>query len=342
VGGSRPLFTIAEIGLNHGGSVERALALVDAAASAGVSAIKLQVLTARELVGPSSVAPAHVNVPSLQAFFATFELSEADYRTVVARARARGLGVIATPLSLAAVDMLERVGIDAFKIASGDITWDQLLHRAAATKKPLVISTGMASLSEVAHALAVARIGGAGGVALLHCTSAYPVPRGDENLRAIAAMRTAFGVPVGLSDHGADFFAVPIAVALGASLYERHIVLDAQDGSIDAPVSSTPDGFQAIVALAARTQLALGRGVKVCGEAEAGNLVASRRSLCAVRPLVAGHVVEPGDLIALRPATGVAPVWEPALIGTRLRRDVAAGSPFLETDLESRMAHEVA
>jgi len=342
IGGSRPLFTIAEIGLNQGGSMDRAMALVDAAAAAGASAVKLQVLIANELVGPSSVAPAHVQTASLQEFFATFELEEAEYRAVVSRARALGLAVLATPLSLSAVDLLERVGIDAFKIASGDLTWDQLIHRCAATKRPLVISTGMASLSEVAHALAVARMSGAGGIALLHCTSAYPVPPGDENLRAIATLRTSFGVPVGLSDHASDLFAVPLAVAMGASLYERHIVLNAEDGAVDAPVSSTPGEFRALIDNAARAHDALGRGVKVCGKAESANLVASRRSLCAARPLSVGHVVAPGDFIALRPATGLAPVWESALIGTRLRRDLQTGAPFLETDLEARMTHEVA
>ena len=128
-------------------------------------------------------------------------------------------------MSEGGVDLLERVGVDAYKIASGDLTWTQLIERCARTGKPVIISTGLATLDEIARALDAARRSGAAEVALLHCVSSYPVPQGSENLRAIATLADAFGVPVGLSDHGADAFAVPIAVALGASLYERHIIL---------------------------------------------------------------------------------------------------------------------
>jgi N,N'-diacetyllegionaminate synthase len=168
IGTGRPLFTIAEIGLNHGGSIERACALVDAAADAGASAVKLQTLIATELVSRNAPAPAHVRAASMQEFFTAFELDEAAHRVLVARARARGLAVVATPLSESAVDLLERVGVDAFKIASGDLTWDRLIRRCAATGRPLIISTGMGALHEAGHALATARTGGAQHVALMH------------------------------------------------------------------------------------------------------------------------------------------------------------------------------
>ncbi|MEP7118681.1 MAG: N-acetylneuraminate synthase family protein, partial [Acidobacteriota bacterium] len=152
-GEGAPLFVIAEIGLNHDGSVERALNLVDAAAAAGASAVKLQTLDASALVAPGAPAPAHLEAGSMVDFFRRFELDEAAHVRVVARARERGLAVLATPLSEDAVDLLERVGIDAYKIASGDITWERLIRKAAATGKPVVISTGMANLSEVQRAL---------------------------------------------------------------------------------------------------------------------------------------------------------------------------------------------
>ncbi len=246
---------------------------------------------------------------------------------------AGGAEAIITPLSLASVDLLERVGVDAYKIASGDITWDELIRRSAQTGKPLVISTGMASLREVSHAVAIARLGGAPGVALLHCVSAYPVPPGSENLRAIVTLERAFRVPVGLSDHGADEFAVPLAVTLGASLYERHLVLEAGDGSIDAAVSSTPDRFAGLVRAAARASAALGTGEKACQRAEAVNLRASRRALCAARRLTAGRVVEAADIVALRPAVGLMPGRAAELIGRPLTRDVDEGWPFVEEDL---------
>jgi len=143
IGRSDPLFAIAEIGLNHGGSVDRALALVDAAAAAGATAIKLQTLDAAGLVAPGAPAPAHVPVESIREFLARFELDEAAHGRLIERARSRGLAVIATPLCEDAVDMLDRLGVDAFKIASGDVTWTQLIARCARTRKPLVISTGM-------------------------------------------------------------------------------------------------------------------------------------------------------------------------------------------------------
>src|SRR5262249_23035608 len=145
-------------------------------------------------------------------------------------------------------------------IASGDLTWDQLIDRCARTGKPLIISTGMASLAEVGHAVDVARRAGAAQLALLHCVSAYPVPAGSENLRAIATLARTFLLPVGLSDHGADERAVPIALALGASLYERHLMLDDDLDAVDAAVSSTPGRFAALVQAAADASRALGSG----------------------------------------------------------------------------------
>jgi sialic acid synthase SpsE len=336
IGEGEALFVIAEIGLNHGGSVGRALELVDAAARAGATAVKVQTLIASELVAPACPAPAHVHAASLRDFFATFELDEAAHRSIATRARALGLGLIATPLSESAVDLLERVGVDAYKIASGDLTWTALVERCARTGKPLILSSGMGTIDEVGYALARARQCGAADVALLHCVSAYPVPQGSENLRAIATLAAAFGTPVGLSDHSADTFAVSIAVALGASLYERHLMLSSDDGSVDAAVSSTPDQLAAVVRLAARAAGALGSGTKSCAPAEAMNKGPSRRGLYASRALPAGHVVVAVDVIALRPASDVWPDRQSALIGSTLTRDLAAGAPFLPCDLRAQ------
>lgn len=339
IGGRRvaadvPLFAIAEIGLNHGGSPDRAIALVDEAASAGAHAVKLQTLVARELVAPGCPPPAHVRAASLVEFFERFELDEAAHRRIAGRAREQGLKVISTPLSIGAVDLLERIDVDAYKIASGDLTWDQLIARCAATRRPLVLSTGMATLAEVRHALAVAAAAGARHVALLHCVSAYPVPRGHENLLAIRSLLEECGVPVGLSDHGEDMFALPIAVALGACVYERHLVLDGDEDAVDRAVSSTPAEFAAAVEAGRRAWAALGSGRKACLGVEAPNLVASRRALCARRALAAGATLTPDDLVALRPATGVSPANLSIVSGRRLARPVAPGEPVHTCDLE--------
>ncbi len=328
-----PLFVVAEIGLNHDGSVERALALVDAAAAAGASAVKLQTLDAAALVAPGAPAPAHVAAASMVDFFRRFELNEEAHGRIVQRARARGLAVLATPLSEDGVDLLERVGIDAYKIASGDITWEALIRKAAKTGKPVVISTGMATLSEVQRAVFWASHAGRGGTALLHCVSAYPVPVGSENLRAIATLGLSCGAIVGLSDHGADAFAVPLAVAMGAAIYERHLVLTADDDSVDAEVSSTPTELAALVRTAARATAALGSGIKACQPAERPNLEASRRGLFARRRLLAGHVVSAADVMTLRPAFGLGAERLRELVGQRLTREIDGGAAFTASDV---------
>jgi sialic acid synthase SpsE len=332
VGAGAPLFVIAELGLNHGGSVERALRLVDAAAGAGASAIKLQSFQADDLVAAACPAPPHVPERSLRDFFRRFELDEAAHRAIVAHARARNLRVVATPFSLDAVDMLERVGVDACKIASGDLTYDALVSRCAASGLPLIISTGMATLDETAHAVFRAGAAGACFIALLHCVSAYPVPEGSENLRAIATLLREFGVPVGLSDHARTTCSLPIAVALGASLYERHLMLP-DDKGVDAAVSSSPLEFAKLVATAARVEMALGHGRRECLPVEAMNLIVSRRALHAKRTLMAGEAIARGDVVALRPSCGLSPTAEESLIGSVMARQVERGAPFVSEDL---------
>jgi N,N'-diacetyllegionaminate synthase len=334
IGRRFPLFVVAELGLNHNGSVQAALDLVDAAANAGASAVKLQTIEADRLVAADCPPPAHVVAASLRDFFRQFELDAAEHRAVAARAHERGLAMMSTPFSEGAVDMLQAAGCDALKIASGDVTHLHLIERAARTGLPLVISTGMSGLGEVAEALACARGAGARQVALLHCVSAYPVPPGGENLGAIVELARTFRVPVGLSDHGVQPVAVPLAVALGASIYERHFVLDERAAGVDAPLSSTPVQLRAAVDLAAAAAAALGPGRKVCTPDERPNLEASRRSLHAARDLRAGEVVDDASIVALRPATGLdARRWRD-IVGVQLTRDVPAGHPFLLSDIE--------
>jgi sialic acid synthase SpsE len=334
VGVGEPLFVIAELGLNHGGSLATALALVEAAADAGADAVKLQTIESDKLVAADCPAPAHVQAPSLRDFFRQFELDESAHRAVARAARARGLAMMSTPFSEDAVDLLDRVGCDALKIASGDLTHRHLIERAARTGCPLVMSTGMSHLEEVARAVEWARSAGAAGIALLHCVSSYPVPRGSENLGAVAELARVFQVPVGLSDHTTEPLAAPIAVALGASLYERHFVLDAGMAGVDAAVSATPVQLEAIRRSADDARRALGTGRKVCLESEAPNLVPSRRSLYATRTLSPGDIVSESDVAALRPASGLdASRWFD-LVGARVTRPVRAGTSFVDADLE--------
>lgn len=334
IGVREPLFVIAELGLNHSGSVDSALSMVDAAAAAGASAVKVQTFRAEELVAGSCPPPAHVPETSLRQFFQRFELDRAAHMAIAERAKRQGLALVATPFSVPAVEMLVDVGVDALKIASGDLTYDALIASAAATGLPLIMSTGMSTVAETGHAVALARDHGARSIVLLHCVSAYPVPEGSENLRAIQTLAHLFDVPVGLSDHARSTSAIPILVALGAAVYERHLMLPGDTG-VDAAVSSTPAEFEDLVDLARRTQLALGHGRRECLPAEAVNLTASRRALHAARAMAPGHIVERDDIAVLRPSRGLSPALQDELVGTVIQRAIAAGAPFVGHDLSS-------
>jgi N,N'-diacetyllegionaminate synthase len=339
IGGAQdPLFVIAEIGLNHDGDPARALALVDAAAAAGASAVKLQSLRAETLVAPDPPsAPratlAHVDAPSLRDVFARYELDEAAHRAVAARARAHGLAWLSSAFDEAAVDMLVRLDSDAIKIASGDLTHHRLIARAAAAGRPIILSTGLATLEEVAAAVTCARQAGARDVALLHCVSAYPTPPDQQNLGAIRTLAAAFEVPVGLSDHTADAAGIAAAVALGARLYERHVKASETDAVIDAAVSSSPAALRRLVAIAAETQAMIGSGARTPQPAEAPNRAGSRRALYATRAIARGETIGEADVIALRPEHGLPASHWRELIGTRARRAIAAFEPFEAADV---------
>lgn len=333
IGPSHPVFVVAEIGLNHGGSLERALALVDAAAWAGASAVKLQTLRAAELVSAACPAPAHVATASLRDFFAQFELTLEEHRTIVSHAREHGLAVLTTPFSEQVIAPLEELDLDAYKIASGDLTYDGLIAALARSGRPLILSTGMSDLHEVVRAVGIAHDAGAGQVAVLHCVSAYPTPVEAQNLRAVTTLASATGLPVGLSDHGSGLLSAVTAAAIGACLYERHLVLEGDEEAIDRPVSSTPAELREIVCALAVTRAALGDGIKRCLPEEQPNTMPSRRGLYAARGLKRGDTVSAGDVSVLRPATGVPPSQIGHLLGSTATRDIAAGAPFVPADL---------
>ena len=337
----QPLFVVAELGLNHGGNLARALRMVDAAADAGASAVKVQSFRADRLIAPGCRPPSHVHATSLRTFFRTFELDEAAHRAIADRAHERGLAMIATPFDEDVVDWLESAGCDAYKIASGDVTYPALIERAAITGKPLLLSTGMSDVEDVRLALETARTAGARHLVLLHCVSAYPVPAGQENLGALTQLSRVFGVAVGLSDHSSDPLSVPLAVALGASVYERHFALEGEPDQIERELSSTPGELRAAIETAERARAALGDGRKVCRPTERRNRAASRRSLHATRDLRAGALLDLSAVVPLRPATGIDPRRVDEAMGRRLVRDVAAGEPIGAADLADWGATEV-
>lgn len=331
---SAPLYVVAEIGLNHGGELGRAEELVDAAADAGVAAVKLQSLRAETLVAAHCPPPMHVSATSLRGFFARFELDADAHRRLARRAHAAGLAFISTPFDEPALDMLMDAGVDAIKIASGDVTYLRLVALAARTGRPVILSTGMSELHEVEAAVRCATAHGVNGLALLHCVSAYPVPHGSENLRAIETLARAFGLTVGLSDHSLEPLAAPLAVALGARIYERHFVAARDGRAIDEAVSSTGAELADVMRQCGQVQRVLGHGRRECSPAERGNRAASRRGLYAARAIPKGTRISDDDLAALRPEEGLpASTWD-RVLGTRTTRDVAEGDALTLDALE--------
>jgi N,N'-diacetyllegionaminate synthase len=333
IGAGAPMFVIAELGLNHGGAVQQALRLVDGASTARAHAIKLQVFEASRLVAGDAPGPSHLRDRSLRALFRDLELDLDACAAVITHARTLGLAVLATAFDEGMVAALDRLDVDAFKIASGDLTHVALIEAAARTRRPLVVSTGMSSEAEVAAAVDWAAGAGARTVALLPCVSAYSTPVEQQNLAAIRTLSQRFGLPVGLSDHGMGREAALLTHALGGTLYERHLWLPGTE-AIDQAVSSTPDELGAIVEALERAQAALGHGRREPMPAEQANLGPSRRGLYAARHLPTGTVLAATDIVALRPATSLGAEQQRALIGCRLARDVTAGDAFTEADLE--------
>lgn len=326
---------VAEIGLNHNGDADLAHRLVEACADAGVWAVKLQVFEAAELLVDTAPPPAHVQASSLREFFGQFELRADVYESLVRHARRRGLALIATAFDAASLSLLHGLGVDAFKIASGDLTHALLIERVARTGRPVILSTGMSTETDVWNAVQWARDAGAETLALLHCVSAYPTPDGEQNLAAVGTLARTFTLPVGLSDHGMGPDAALIACALGGTIYERHVYLPGT-AAVDAPVSSTPEELAALVSRLARAHAAIGSGIRQPQPAERLNIVPSRRGLYARRAVAAGQAIGVDDVVGLRPAGALGAEYAHALIGSRAPRDIPAGAPFEPGDLGRR------
>jgi sialic acid synthase SpsE len=320
---ARRVAVIAELGNNHEGDMGRARELVEAAAAAGAAAVKLQAIDPPRLVRPSEQA----RLAQLE----RFRLSPDEHAELAQLARARAIGYLCTPFDLDAVQWLAPL-VDALKIASGDNDFVQLIAAAAASGRPLVISTGMSDDAAVTRALQAA--GAAPEVALLHCVSAYPTSPADAALATIPALAQRHGVTVGYSDHTLGSAACLAAVAAGARILEKHFTLDHDLSDFrDHQLSAEPDELRALVTEVAEVEALMGVPRSGVAKAEAGVRAAARRSIVAARDLPAGHRVAPEDLTWLRPADGLPPGAEGQLLGGRLARPVAAGETLLVSHL---------
>ena len=339
IGPDRPCFVIAEAGVNHDGGLEKAVRLVEVAVEAGADAVKFQTFKAERLV-TASAAKADYQVratgssePQAQ-MLRRLELADDDHRELMRQCDRHGILFLSTPFDDGSVDLLADLGVEAFKIASGDVTNFPLLIHIASKGKPVILSTGMSSLGEVEAAVRTLEQAGTRELALLHCVSNYPAEPGDANLRAMETMARAFRVPVGYSDHTLGIEVTLAAVALGACVVEKHFTLDRTLPGPDHHMSLEPDELATLVHGIRTVEAALGDGRKVAAASEARTAAVARRSLVARCDIPKGTVLTEDQVVIQRPASGLPPSMLSQLCSRRLRVDRRAGEQFELVDFE--------
>jgi len=333
IGLDAPPFVVAEMSGNHNQSLERALEIVEAAAVAGVHALKIQTYTADTMtIDIASREFLISDSGSLWKGRTLYDLyREAHtpwdwHKPIFDRARALGLIAFSTPFDDTAVDFLETLDAPCYKLASFEITHLPLIRRAAATGKPMIMSTGMATVPEVDEAVRVARAAGCRDLVLLKCTSTYPAQLENSNLRTIPDLRSQFDCEVGLSDHTLGIGAAVASIALGATVIEKHFTLRRADGGVDAAFSLEPEEMRSLVVETEQAWMAMGSVAYGPTESEQPSL-AFRRSIYVVRDMKPGDMISPEHIRIIRPGHGLAPKHWDALIGRRVTRAVKRGTP---------------
>lgn len=321
---------IAEAGVNHNGDMRLAKELIDRAADAGADLVKFQTFKAARLVtGTAKKADYQTRTTgdreSQYEMLSRLELTEEMHRELIAHCAARGIGFFSTAFDLESVDLLIRLGQERFKIPSGEITNLPYLRRIGRAGKEVLLSTGMAALGEVEQAITALEAAGTPRTTMtvLHCTTEYPAPMNEVNLRAMQTLHAAFDVAVGYSDHTAGFEVAIAAVAMGALVIEKHFTLDRALPGPDHKASLEPQELKAMVAAIRNIEQALGDGIKRLTPSEARNRPVARKSLVASRPIAAGERFTPNNLAAKRPGTGLSPMRWDDVIGRNAPRDFA-------------------
>ncbi len=355
---SQRVTIIAEAGVNHNGSLARALELTDAAAAAGADMVKFQTFKADKLASSRAAKAAYQQrnapgQPTQLEMLRALELSAEDHEAIIARCKLRHITFLSTPFDPDSLDLLAvRFGLPTIKLGSGELTNGPLLLQAARTGRKLILSTGMGDLAEVEDALAVLAFGFAGQgapsraafaavfasaegqlalrekVTLLHCTTEYPTPLADINLTAMNTLQHRFGLTVGFSDHSEGITAAIAAAARGAAVIEKHFTLDRTLPGPDHKASIEPDALKAMVDGIRAVELALGDGIKQARPSEAANKSVARKVIVAARALSAGETVTPGDVSILRAGAGLSPMAYWDVVGRPVARSYTAGEPF--------------
>jgi pseudaminic acid synthase len=334
IGREAPPLIIAEMSGNHNQSLERALSIVDAAAATGAHALKLQTYTADTITIDASQGEFTVgdknSLWSGRNLYKLYQEAHTPWewhKAIFDRAAQHGMLAFSTPFDESAVDFLMGLDVPAFKIASPENVHIPLIRKVAATGKPMIISTGMASIAELDDAVTAARGAGCKDLVLLKCTSTYPATPENTNLATIPHMRDLFRCEVGLSDHTMGVGASVAAVALGATMIEKHFTLARADGGVDSAFSLEPSEMTSLVTETGRAWAALGQVVYGPTEAEKNSLP-YRRSLYVVQDIKAGEALTPGNLRAIRPGLGLPPKLLDTVMGKHVNRDVKRGTPL--------------
>jgi pseudaminic acid synthase len=333
IGRDSPPFIIAEMSGNHNGSLDRALAIVDAVAETGARALKLQTYTADTMTIDRDQGEFFINDPKSlwhgQSLYALYQQAHTPWEwhePIFRRARERGLLAFSSAFDDSAVDFLQSLDVPAFKVASFENVDLPLIRKIAATGKPMIISTGMANLAELDEAVRAARAAGCRELVLLKCTSSYPASPRSSNLAAIPYLREVFGCEIGLSDHTRGLGAAVASIALGATIIERHVTLRRADGGVDSAFSMEPHELAQLVTEAAAAWEAVGAAVIGPADDERASLL-FRRSLYVCKDLRAGDVLTRENLRAIRPGLGLPPKYLDALLGKRVVKAVRRGTP---------------
>ena len=321
---------IAEAGVNHNGDLARARQLIDAAAKAGADLVKFQTFSANRLVTRTATKADYQTQTtdkkeSQHEMLRRLELSAEMHKELIEHCAARNIGFFSTAFDIESIDLLVSLGQDHFKIPSGEITNLPYLRRIGRLGQAVILSTGMATLGEIESAIDVLEQAGTprANITVLHCTTEYPTPMAEVNLRAMQSIKSAFGVEVGYSDHTPGIEVAIAAVAMGASVIEKHFTMDRNLPGPDHKASLEPEGLMAMVAAIRNIEIALGDGVKRLTQSEARNKPVMRKSVVASQAIKAGEIFSTKNITVKRPGTGISPMRWDEVIGRAASRDFA-------------------